>query len=164
MMANDSPCHSNKFEPWISMSHCRAHRQRLPSLWVLFSLLRKHIFTKENEICGTNKWENFFLLSLLIRSLSLLPFCSGVVYDSHSFASLAQLRLVCFLTTKNLFQITWCCFDMSSECRIDVLAFRRRALIMAANKTKKQSKLWCGRVFFFVRHQMWLMAVDFSVA
>lgn len=86
----------------------------------------------------------------------------------HSFVSLAQLLLVCFLTTKNLFQITWCCFDMSSECRnrcstfpfsCSFLLFKERLWLWQG--IKRRTRANCDVEEFFVRHQMWLMVVDF---
>lgn len=124
------PFHSNKFDPWISMSSITEHTAvscceeatcsstllwELLILWVLFSLLRKHIFTKEKYAEQING-KSFCCSRSLSPTRSPL-FVPMLFMIRHSFVSLAQLLLVCFLTTRNLFQITWCCFDMSSECR-----------------------------------------------
>jgi hypothetical protein len=111
-------------------------------LWALFALW-EHVFL--GKICAANKWENFLLFSPLLFQCCLW---SNILCSTSP--------PCCFLTTKNLFQITWCCFD-DGECRNRCATF-----FFSTTRAFDYGRKRNCDVEDFVRHQMWLIVLDFS--
>lgn len=126
----------------------------LPSRFMSLVFVSQTCFF-ERKICGTNKWEKFspFFASLTPSSAFVL-----MLFMIPSLPRFSYF-LFFFLTTKNLFQITWCCFD-DGEWRnrrffLHLFSIFFRAFDYGRNKKKYREKrkqkggkkLWCGEIF-----------------